>query len=44
MHADMRELTPKRGDAVEAVMIGALAVATLAQAVAVALLAAALFG
>lgn len=39
----MRELTPKRGDAVEALMIGVLAVITLAQAVAVALMAAALF-
>ena len=40
----MRELTPKRGDAVEALMIGGLAAITLAQAVAVAMMATALFG
>lgn len=39
----MRELTPKRGDMVEALMIGGLAAITLAQTVAVAMMAAALF-
>lgn len=38
----MRDVTPKRGDAVEALMIGGMAALTLAQAVVVAMMAAAL--
>ncbi len=40
----MRELVPKRGDAVEALMIGAMAAIALVQTVGAALMATALFG
>lgn len=40
----MCEFTPKRGDATEALMIGVLALVTLVQAVAAAVMAATLFG